>query len=174
MRNRNWMILTFASLLLCGILSGCANTPVQAPSETGTTQIANPWADATPAKAAEVLGGTMYNFSTLDKAYEQYALIVTTDDAVKNKSVKPTAWIRFRKGEDDVSLQMFNSGKLDAEQLKGAKAAVNGTPAYIIEPGDGTKSLAWEANGLLYVIGTSSVWTGDALVALADGVSAIR
>lgn len=172
MKNRNWMILTLASLLLCGMVSGCAFT-VQATSDTGTTQIANPWADANPAKAAEVLGGTMYSFTTLDKAYEQYALMVTTDDAVKNKSVKPTAWIRFRKGEDDVSLQIFNGGKLDAEQLKGVMTAVNGTSAYIIEPGDGTKSIAWEANGLLYVISTSSAWTGDALVALAEGVKPI-
>jgi len=172
MKKRNWVFVTLAAMVLCGLLAGCSAT-AQASATKGNAQIANPWKDATFAEAAKVLGGTMYNFSTLDKSYEQYALLVTTDDAVKN-GLQPTAWVRYKKGDEDISLQLFKGGKLTDDLLKGKKTAVNGAPAYIANTTDGTSQIAWEANGLLMEIGTSTTWSDDALVKLAEGVSVLH
>jgi hypothetical protein len=175
MKKKTWLLLALSAFMLFGLLSGCSGTPgapTTAPASAGNAQIANPWVDATVAEAAKVLGGTMYNITTLDDSYTQYALIVTTDDAVKGGSL-PTAWVRFHKTEqDDVSLQIFKGGKLSDEQLKGKEVSVNGLPAYILSGGEngGVPEIAWENGGLLFTISTSPAMNDDALVALAQGV----
>jgi hypothetical protein len=171
MKNKTWLFMVIAALLACGLLAGCAQqAPAQA--DTGSAELANPWVDATADQAATLLGGTFYNFTTLDGAYKQYALLITTDAAMNKQGLKPTAWVRFKKGEQDVSLQMFMGGKLDTDQLKGAQADMKGAIAYVTQSADGTSHIAWEANGLLYEISTSTAWSNDALLALAQGVKA--
>ena len=171
MKMRTRFLAALAVAFAIGAMAGCA-TPAPTPTDTGNPQLPNPWIDATAAQAAEVLGGTMYSFTTLDSAYKQYALLVTTDDAVQKTGVKPTAWVRFQKGDEDVSLQIFKGGKLDAEQLKGTPADLKGAMAYISQNEDGTSNIAWEANGLLYEISTSIPWSSGDLIALAQGVKA--
>lgn len=175
--NKVWLVLPLAALALLGLLSGCAGAPAAggttAPADTGGTQIANPWVDATAADAAKVLGGTMYNVTTLGSDWEQYALLVTTSDAVQKGSL-PTAWVRFRKGGEDVSLQMVKGGKLSAEQLNGKQVPVNGVPAYIVSnsASGSISQIAWENGGLLFEISASSAMSDDALTVLAQGVKA--
>lgn len=135
--------------------------------------IANPWKDATSGDAAKVLGGTFYTFTTLSQDYEQYALMVTTSDVVKNGSV-PTVWVRFKKGDEDVSLQMSIGGKLSDDELKGTKVAVNGADAYFMSKDDGTTQIAWESNGITFLISTSTPWSQADLVSLAEGVQAVQ
>jgi hypothetical protein len=169
MIRRAWL---FAALAVLLVAAGCAAAGRQEASQAGNAQIANPWVDATAQEAARVLGGTFYNITTLDASYEQYALIVTTDDAVKN-GMPPTAWVRFRKGGEDISLQMFKSGKLDEEMLAGRQEDLKGAMAYILQKDDGTSHIAWEANGLLYTIGVSVTWSDADLITLAQGVKAV-
>jgi hypothetical protein len=145
-------------------------------TEKATSQgmrIANPWRDATPNEAAKILGGTFYNITTLDKGYEQYALMVTTDDAVKNGS-NPTVWVRFKKGDEDVSLQMFIGGQLSPDDLKGTKVAVSGADAYYMSNEDGTTQIAWESNGIYFLVSTNTPWSQADLVSLAEGVQAVK
>lgn len=172
MRLKAWMGIILCAVLAAGTLAGCAAAPTNA-ATSGLSQIANPWQDATPAEAAKVLGGTFYNFSTLGSDYQQYALMVTTDDAVK-KGSQPCAWVRFRKGDEDISLQMFKGGKPDFVDQKGTKVAVNGADAYYADNGDGTAQISWEANGVTFLISTSTAWSQADLVSLATGVSAVH
>lgn len=174
MEKKTWITLTLAALLLCSLLAGCANSPTKASKDEDNSQMANPWVDATNEQAAAVLSGKMYGLTTLDKSYERYALMVTTKDSVEKTGIKPTAWARYRKGDEDVSLQMQKGGKLDAEQLKGKPIKVNEADAYIISSGDGTTQIAWESEGLLMEISTSNVWEDGALVGLAEGVKTIN
>jgi hypothetical protein len=173
MKIRTWMFMVLATLLACGMLAGCA-TPAPTQAGTGNSQLANPWIDATPAQAAQVLGGTFYNFTTLDSAYKQYALLVTTDAAIAKGDLPPTAWVRYKKGDADVSMQMFKGAKLSADELKGTQAGVNAAAAYILHNGDGTAQISWETDGILFKIGTNSDWTDAALTALAQGVKAVN
>lgn len=171
MKTGKLMLLALAALFTIALLAGC-NAPINPPVGATGAQLANPWKDATPSEAAAVLGGTFYNITTLDSSYKQYALMVTTDDAVKNNGLPPTAWVRFQKGDEDISLQMMKGGKLTDTQLAGKQTDVNGEPAYILHNSDGTAEIAWLAGGLMYQISTSKDWSDDALAALAEGVKA--
>lgn len=172
MKIRQLLFMALAALFTLGSLAGCGATPTPAPADTGNAQMANPWKDATAAEAAQALGGTFYNFTTLDSAYKQYALLLTTDDAVKN-GTKPSAMARYNKGDEDVTLTLIKGAALDAEQLKGAQTDLKGAMAYILQKDDGTSHIAWEASGLLYEISASTAWSDGDLVMLAQGVKAV-
>jgi hypothetical protein len=170
MIRKAWLFTALAVLIALGA-AGCAAAGGPDASQPGNAQIANPWVDATAQEAAQLLGGTFYNITTLDGSWEQYALLKSTDDAMKG-GLLPTVWVRFRKGDEDVTLQMFKGGKADEEMLAGKQADLKGAMAYILQKDDGTSHIAWEANGLLYTIGVNVPWSDADLITLAQGVKA--
>src|SRR5665648_189262 len=83
------VILLFGSLAVVWWQTGLQN---KAPNDN-KMQIANPWVDATNEEASILLGGKMYEITTLDKSYEQYAMMITTNEAIEKTGIKPTAWL---------------------------------------------------------------------------------